>query len=144
MILIVTSSTQANDKIKHCLLDSLRLSLSESDFARAINAEDALQMISSQEAGIDLVFVAATTFEQAVAFELDLRAVHPEMPLIVVHRMDRIRNIPRPHSADVAFPLRSFHVQQAMGRVLKPALLANFIYLRSGTSQAPAHVLVTA
>ncbi len=144
MILIVTSSTQANDKIKQCLIDRLRMSLSEADFARAINAEDALQFISSEDAGVDLVFVAARTFEEAVAFELELRSAHPEMPLIVVHGMDRIRNIPRPHSADVAFPLRSFCLQKAIGSVLKPAVLVKFVYLPSGISQAMAQGLVTA
>jgi hypothetical protein len=139
MIFIVTSSTQANDKIKHCLMDRLRLSLSEADFARVTNAEDAFKMISDEDAGIDLVFVAATTYEEAVGFESALRITHPEMPLIVVHRMDRIRTIARPKSADVAFPLRSDEVVQAMDRVLKPESKENMKFthrLPIGMAQA--------
>lgn len=119
MILVVTSSSQALVKIEHSMLSVLRLDLADQDFVRARTQDEAMAILGNDFDGkYHLVIVAEQTFSMAVEFESRLRLEHPTMPLIVVHRAERIKSLRRSHSADISLPIKSGLLDEILQRLL--------------------------
>ncbi len=124
MILTVTSSTQAYERIQHALLERQRFSLTQRSFVRSHNPEDAISLIRHEGDCFKIVFLALRTYEESVAFEASLRVTHTKLPLVVFHHQSRISVLERKHAKDLEFPIRSDRLAQAMKDLLPEDLWA--------------------